>query len=246
MSLCPNRGFSVTENLANRRWSCHLFGFSYTDVEETRCLLPSSETTDSGFSKFNLGPLSQSSGKVRKSRPCPRERLLCNRRLVSTAVLHQDRQWSRTSAWIGTISDKMYARNSHLLDETSEKGTSLREEKNSESDSSLQLEIFKGEQSPKDALHSKFNVFDGSEVEGADEVGQLQICAVSIYLLTLVQMITSNLQVDSTKNKASIDDDWSISSDDLLDRWGEFRAATSLLHRTSLSYTWLRHLGTRQ
>ncbi|CAF3393927.1 unnamed protein product [Rotaria socialis] len=45
-----------------------------------------------------------------------------------------------------------------------------------------------------DALHSKFSVFDGSEIEGADEVGQLQICAVSIYLLTIVQMITSNLQ----------------------------------------------------
>ncbi len=57
------------------------------------------------------------------------------------------------------------------------------------------METFKGEQSPKDALHSKFNVFDGSEVAGADEVGQLQICAVSIYLLTLVQMITSNLEV---------------------------------------------------
>jgi phosphorylase kinase alpha/beta subunit len=57
------------------------------------------------------------------------------------------------------------------------------------------MEIFKGEPSPKDALHSKFNVFDGSEVEGADEVGQLQICAISIYLLTLVQMITSNLEV---------------------------------------------------
>ena len=32
-------------------------------------------------------------------------------------------------------------------------------------------------------------------MEGADEVGQLQICAISIYLLTLVQMITSNLQL---------------------------------------------------
>jgi hypothetical protein len=55
--------------------------------------------------------------------------------------------------------------------------------------------VFKSEQSVKDALHSKFNVFDGSEVEGADEVGQLQICAISIYLLTLVQMITSSLAV---------------------------------------------------
>ncbi|CAF4843014.1 unnamed protein product, partial [Rotaria magnacalcarata] len=54
---------------------------------------------------------------------------------------------------------------------------------------------FKNEQSTKDALHSRFNVLDGSEVEGADEVGQLQICAISIYLLTLVQMITSNLQI---------------------------------------------------
>ncbi|CAF0750479.1 unnamed protein product [Rotaria sordida] len=60
---------------------------------------------------------------------------------------------------------------------------------------SKKVEIFKSEQSPKDALHSRFNVFDGSEVEGADEVGQLQICAISLYLLTLVQMITSNLQI---------------------------------------------------
>lgn len=58
------------------------------------------------------------------------------------------------------------------------------------------IEVFKGEQTSKDALHSKFNVLDGNEVDGADEVGQLQICAVSIYLLTLVQMITSNLQVN--------------------------------------------------
>ncbi|CAF0730666.1 unnamed protein product [Adineta ricciae] len=57
------------------------------------------------------------------------------------------------------------------------------------------VEVFKSEQSPKDALHSAFNVFDGSEVDDADEVGQLQICAISIYLLTLVQMITSNLEI---------------------------------------------------
>ncbi|CAF4659421.1 unnamed protein product [Rotaria sp. Silwood1] len=57
------------------------------------------------------------------------------------------------------------------------------------------VEIFKSEQSTKDALHSRFNVFDGSEVEGADEVGQLQICAISLFLITLVQMITSNLQI---------------------------------------------------
>ncbi|CAF1001658.1 unnamed protein product [Adineta steineri] len=60
---------------------------------------------------------------------------------------------------------------------------------------SNKLEVFKGEQSPKDALHSKFNVIDGSEIEGIDEVGQLQICAISIYLLTLAQMITSNLEI---------------------------------------------------
>ncbi|CAF1332030.1 unnamed protein product [Adineta steineri] len=60
---------------------------------------------------------------------------------------------------------------------------------------SKKLEVFKGEQSPKDALHSKFNVIDGSEIEGIDEVGQLQICAISIYLLTLAQMITSNLEI---------------------------------------------------
>ncbi|CAF3556475.1 unnamed protein product [Rotaria socialis] len=58
----------------------------------------------------------------------------------------------------------------------------------------IAVEIFKSEQSSMDALHSKFSVFDGSEIEGADEVGQLQICAVSIYLLMIVQMITSNLQ----------------------------------------------------
>ncbi len=69
------------------------------------------------------------------------------------------------------------------------------------------MEVFKGEQSSKDALHSKFNVFDGSEVEDADEVGQLQICAISIYLLTLVQMITSNLEVEKKNeidNKSNV------------------------------------------
>ncbi|CAF1496940.1 unnamed protein product [Adineta ricciae] len=60
---------------------------------------------------------------------------------------------------------------------------------------SKKLEVFKGEQSTKDALHSKFNVLDGNEVADADEVGQLQICAISIYLLTLAQMITSNLEI---------------------------------------------------
>ena len=64
------------------------------------------------------------------------------------------------------------------------------------------MEIFKGEPSPKDALHSKFNVFDGSEIEEADEVGQLQICAISMYLLTLVQMITSNLEVNPRSHRA--------------------------------------------
>ncbi|CAF4006357.1 unnamed protein product [Rotaria magnacalcarata] len=65
------------------------------------------------------------------------------------------------------------------------------------------VEIFKSEQSPMDALHSKFNVFDGSEIEGADEVDQLQICAISIYLLTIVQMITSNLQFNCALNTIS-------------------------------------------
>ncbi|UJR13940.1 hypothetical protein I4U23_000943 [Adineta vaga] len=60
---------------------------------------------------------------------------------------------------------------------------------------SKKVEVFKSEQSPRDALHSKFNVLNGNEVEGADEVGQLQICAISIYLLTLTQMITSNLEI---------------------------------------------------
>ena len=92
----------------------------------------------------------------------------------------------------------MYAWYSELLDEASKKSNVYLSVKNgvcSLTRSIFQVEIFKNEQSTKDALHSKFNVFDGSEVDGADEVGQLQICAISIYLLTLVQMITSNLEV---------------------------------------------------
>ena len=105
------------------------------------------------------------------------------------------------------------------------------------------MEIFKSEQSATDALHSKFNVFDGSEIQQADEVGQLQICAVSIYLLTLVQMITSDLQVT---NRFDSNIELFFFKDHFLIGRSEFRSTTRLLHRTSVSNTGLRHLGTRK
>lgn len=56
------------------------------------------------------------------------------------------------------------------------------------------LEKFKLNPSKENALHSKFNIFTGEELNDLN-YGHLQIYSVSFYLVTLAQMITSGLQV---------------------------------------------------
>jgi phosphorylase kinase alpha/beta subunit len=56
------------------------------------------------------------------------------------------------------------------------------------------IEKFKANQITENALHSRFNIVTGDEIN--DEFyGQLQLNCVSFYLLTLAQMTTSGLQV---------------------------------------------------
>lgn len=56
------------------------------------------------------------------------------------------------------------------------------------------LEKFKTDPFPKNALHSKFNITTGQEIEDVN-YGHLQINCVSLYLITLAQLTTSNLQI---------------------------------------------------
>jgi phosphorylase kinase alpha/beta subunit len=56
------------------------------------------------------------------------------------------------------------------------------------------LEKFKMNQSPENALHTKFLIRNGGEID--DKLyGHLQIDCVSLYLLYLAQMITSGLSI---------------------------------------------------
>lgn len=61
------------------------------------------------------------------------------------------------------------------------------------------VELFKKNQCSQHALHVKFNITTGDVVLGDDEYNHLQIDVVSIYLLYLVQMITSGLQIIYTQ-----------------------------------------------
>ncbi len=56
------------------------------------------------------------------------------------------------------------------------------------------LEKFKSDSFPKNALHSKFSIVTGQEIEDSN-YGHLQINVISLYLITLAQMTTSNLQI---------------------------------------------------
>ena len=56
------------------------------------------------------------------------------------------------------------------------------------------MEKFKVNPSPENALHSKFDITTGDEIQD-DLYGHLQIDCVSLYLITLAQMINSGLQV---------------------------------------------------
>uniref|UniRef100_A0AAR2K5M2 Phosphorylase b kinase regulatory subunit n=1 Tax=Pygocentrus nattereri TaxID=42514 RepID=A0AAR2K5M2_PYGNA len=57
------------------------------------------------------------------------------------------------------------------------------------------VERFKQNPSPHTCLHSVFNVHTGDEVHSHDQYSHLQIDAVSLFLLYLVEMICSGLQI---------------------------------------------------
>ncbi|XP_076029946.1 putative phosphorylase b kinase regulatory subunit beta [Oratosquilla oratoria] len=65
------------------------------------------------------------------------------------------------------------------------------------------VEKFKKGQQPKYALHSKFHLVKGEAVVSADEYGHLQIDIVSLYLIFVVQMITSGLQIIYTMDEVT-------------------------------------------
>ena len=60
------------------------------------------------------------------------------------------------------------------------------------------LEKYKLNQSTEDALHTKFDIVSGEEIK-EPHYGHLQIDCISLYLVTLAQMITSGLQVNIKK-----------------------------------------------
>uniref|UniRef100_A0A452RFG7 Phosphorylase b kinase regulatory subunit n=1 Tax=Ursus americanus TaxID=9643 RepID=A0A452RFG7_URSAM len=57
------------------------------------------------------------------------------------------------------------------------------------------VQQFKQDPRPATCLHSVFNVHTGDEVLSSEEYGHLQINTVSLYLLYLVEMISSGLQI---------------------------------------------------
>lgn len=61
------------------------------------------------------------------------------------------------------------------------------------------IELFKKHQCSANALHVKFNLITGNEVYPDDSYNHLQIDVVSVYLLFLVQMITSGMQIIYTQ-----------------------------------------------
>ncbi|XP_046386371.1 probable phosphorylase b kinase regulatory subunit beta isoform X1 [Ischnura elegans] len=65
------------------------------------------------------------------------------------------------------------------------------------------VEAFKANQCSKHALHSKFHLYSGEVVYSDDEYPHLQIDVVSLYLIFLVQMITSGLQIVYTQDEVA-------------------------------------------
>lgn len=61
------------------------------------------------------------------------------------------------------------------------------------------IELFKKNQCSAHALHVKFHLTTGDQVYTDEEYNHLQIDVASIYLLFLVQMITSGLQIIYTQ-----------------------------------------------
>ncbi|XP_056632018.1 probable phosphorylase b kinase regulatory subunit beta isoform X1 [Diorhabda carinulata] len=65
------------------------------------------------------------------------------------------------------------------------------------------IELFKKNQCSAHALHVKFHLTTGNEVFGDHEYNHLQIDVISLYLLFLVQMITSGLQIIYTQDEVA-------------------------------------------
>ncbi|GFG40372.1 hypothetical protein Cfor_00569 [Coptotermes formosanus] len=65
------------------------------------------------------------------------------------------------------------------------------------------IELFKKNQCNKHALHCKFHLTTGAEVYNDEEYYHLQIDVVSLYLIFLVQMITSGLQIIYTQDEVA-------------------------------------------
>ncbi|XP_014672644.1 PREDICTED: phosphorylase b kinase regulatory subunit beta-like [Priapulus caudatus] len=65
------------------------------------------------------------------------------------------------------------------------------------------VEQFKQNQGPHNALHSKFHYKTGDPIVGTESYGHLQIDVVALYLITLVQMISSGLQIIYTTDEAN-------------------------------------------
>lgn len=65
------------------------------------------------------------------------------------------------------------------------------------------IELFKKNQCNAHALHVKFNLTTGDQILSEDEYFHLQIDVVSIYLIFLVQMITSGLQIIYTQDEVA-------------------------------------------
>ncbi|XP_037960630.1 probable phosphorylase b kinase regulatory subunit beta isoform X2 [Teleopsis dalmanni] len=65
------------------------------------------------------------------------------------------------------------------------------------------VELFKKQQSNQHALHSKFHLHTGEEIYSDDLYNHLQIDVVSLYIIFLVQMITSGLQIIYTQDEVA-------------------------------------------
>lgn len=65
------------------------------------------------------------------------------------------------------------------------------------------IELFKKNQCNKHALHCKFHLITGDTIYTDDEYTHLQIDVVSLYLIFLVQMITSGLQIIYTQDEVA-------------------------------------------
>lgn len=63
----------------------------------------------------------------------------------------------------------------------------------------MRVELFKKNQCAAHALHVKFHLISGNQVFTDGEYNHLQIDVISIYLLFLVQMISSGLQIIYTQ-----------------------------------------------